>query len=205
MVGPATVGSYQFEIRIERTRQLRLFDTHPRVSPDKVAEAFFRILNSAGSDDAEAFRTYVPDRHYQSWFLRMVRNIAPTGKALDEIEIARIGAREAVVLRPAVRHAIQRTLQLPDRPKSRDNVKYGVLRALDLDHGFLVLVEGGQQQRCRIRPNRIFDDVVGPFVNHRVRVTGAWSGRWFYADDITESDESGEAIQDDIQQRTVSA
>lgn len=190
LISPATIGSYRFELRLEAPTQLELFDPERTLSPDAVAREFFEVLREVTSDDPE-FKSHVNVPEYRDAFMKLIRALVPDGNELVEVEVARKRTGTAAVLRPEMREMIQRRVLADQAPADRDNVRYGVLRALHLDEGWLILVEDGREHRCRIERGRVLDDVVGPLVNRRVAVTGRWRGKVrprFEAMDIFEWD-----------------
>jgi hypothetical protein len=189
LVSPAAVGSYRFEIRVQSEDvQLAAFDDVPNVTPEEIGKGFFRILSATVDGGPDGLAATVGDPRYQSAFLRLVRGLAPTGKELDEIEVAPKEDKRIAVLRPELRRSITRHLDATRQKPKNETTRFGVLRALDLDAGTLVLRESGIEQSCKVKSG-LLDDVVGPLVNHRVRVLGETTGRTFY---VSEIDEAGD-------------
>ncbi|MGD9894842.1 MAG: hypothetical protein AB7U18_26465, partial [Dehalococcoidia bacterium] len=50
----------------------------------------------------------------------------------------------------------------------------GVIRAVHLNEGWIVLDEAPRERKCYIDQYEVFDDVVGPMMNQWVRVPGHW-------------------------------
>jgi len=183
------VGSYKFELRIESALQLQLFEATRERLADEISEQFYGILYEASSDSTPELAVRVNDLRYEETFLKLVRNLAPTGRHLSEIEILRTAGDQSTILRPEVRRSIQRRLDRGKKPSSHAPHRAGILRALDLDHHWLVLVANGVEQRTQIEQGRVLDDVVGPLVNRRVRAEGLWRGGHFYVTDLLEADD----------------
>ena len=81
----AAPGSYQFSVAIQEPKQLDFFRKDAR--PDLVARQFLEILKASASDDQEQLETVVPKPEYRNVFLKLCRNLAPTGKTFDSLEV----------------------------------------------------------------------------------------------------------------------
>jgi len=162
----------------------------------------FSILSALGSADLELFESEVEDERYQGVFLRMVRNLAPTGQEISEIEVSRKQDFDSVSLRSSSRSPLNKRIHATRSVRSRETQYEGVLRALDLDREWVILVENGKDVRLNMDPNKVFDDVVGPMVNCRVRVLGHLRRGLFYATDIVEVEDSEIEEQDFDEQTT---
>jgi hypothetical protein len=185
LVSPAGVGSHRFELRLQANLQLPLF---AESAANRIGREFFSILEIAST---EGELEIIADPNYRSTFLRMVRNLAPSGRDLAEIEVSRTRTADSAVLRPQVRRAIETRIRRERRARRAElpaeTERYGVLRALHLDEGWIVLVENGEEQKCWIGDEKVIDDVVGPLVNHHVEVVGHWRDlRHFVVEDIIE-------------------
>ncbi len=200
-----SAGSFQFELRLETPLQppLPSLVSDLSLTPERITETAFRILDIIASpstvpenrrQDArqqrltldkvdisastKQFEQEIPDDQYRETFLKLVRNLVPDGKHVGEIRISTIsgGGSASMVLTPELHKIIRRHLSRYIPEPERENVQVGVLRALHLDKGWIVLVSNGQEHMCYIQQHKVFDDVVGPFVNHRVRVPGQLTG-----------------------------
>ena len=188
MVSPATVGSYAFELRLEaRAVQLELFSRQP-VNAQVISAGFLSILDQVAREGPEGVKEQVPDEQYRTAFLRLVRNIAPTGRDLSEIVVKAKGRDVEVRLAPDSRRRIDRALQprKGDTGGSATTIHRGTLRGLDLDRRHLVLREDDREETLQIDPGASLDDLVGPLVNRRVEVHARRKGRWTYATDVME-------------------
>lgn len=193
MVGGFSAGSFQFEVRIAAPAQPRLplLEEERQLTPESVAESCFSIIETITNSTKSKLEDQVTDPQYREVFVKLVRSLLPDGKRVKEIEVRRIGAGSlaTAVLTPDVRRTVQQYLP-PKRPEEQARAPHiGVLRALDLDKGWIILAEAQQRTRLSIASDRIFDDVVGPLVNHRVRVEMEWSNqrRKFLVSDIVEA------------------
>ena len=132
-------------------------------------------------------------------FLKLVRNLLPDGKEIREIEILALNGIESLSLTRHSKGIIRQHLSPYMSVVEYEDVLTGILRALDLDNGWVELVESGKHHKCRIGENKVLDDVVGPFVNRRVRVPGRWTGsgarRRFVLNDILPDDDGSEEDQ----------
>lgn len=172
-------GSYQFAVRIREPAQTTLFpDARPRAA--EVSQTFLAILRSvAGGEPEETLPAVVPDPAYRDAFLKLARNLAPTGERYGQLEIrsGQDSSAESLVLVPRHREIINAVLR-KSRPRRKKDVSKtvrsieGVLRALDLDRDWLeVAVGNGDGKHVRItKTDEALDDVVGPMVNRRVVV-----------------------------------
>lgn len=140
---------------------------------------FFSVLRATVSSSDSDLATLVPDRGYREAFLSLSRNLAPTGKTFERLEIrdASAPAREPVSFEVASRRDLNSALKQLRPPKPRTpsesvvEVK-GTLRGLHLDQDWLEVVDADPLKPIRIHgAGDVLDDVVGPMVNHRVVVT----------------------------------
>jgi hypothetical protein len=168
----AAPGSYQFSVAIQETKQLDLFQEDPR--PDLVAHQFLEILRATSSEDTQQLETIVPKADYRNVFLRLSRNLAPTGKTFGSIEL-RAGAGDGpVALTPDARTAINRSIKKSRPVLSKDATEIedeivGTLRAVDLEKDFLDVVVDGQGVHI-VDLAEAMDDVIGPMINKPVKV-----------------------------------
>lgn len=171
----AAPGSYQFSVGIQEPKQLDFFKEDIR--PDLVATHFLEILRAASSEDQRELDNLVPTVEYRNAFLKLSRNLAPTGKAYNSIEF-RTATRDAnIALTPEARSVINQNIKInrpAEAPGSLSAVAeeiVGTLRAVDLDKDFLDVVVDGQPKRISGLGDTM-DDVIGPMVNKRVKVVG---------------------------------
>ncbi|MBI1895337.1 MAG: hypothetical protein HYS04_02200, partial [Acidobacteria bacterium] len=182
----AVPGSYQFSVAIQEKKQLELFSEDPR--PDLVAHQFLEILKATASEDAQQLESVVSKPEYRNVFLKLSRNLAPTGKTFGSIEL-RAGAGDTpVALTPDARTAINQTIKknrpvsVQDSNEVEDEV-VGTLRAVDLDKDSLDVVVNGQGTHI-VGLGDAMDDVIGPMVNKVVRVQVIRTGRAMRLRDI---------------------
>jgi hypothetical protein len=166
-------GSYQFAVSIQKPAQEEMFPTDDP-APEILTETFLSILRAAGEDPGDTFKAVVPKDDYRATFLKMARNLAPTGKVVGQIEIHGSGDSKPITLSSGSRKLISDTLRGSiDAPapevSDQETVLVGVLRALDLDHDWLEVSADGRHQRV-VGVGDVVDDLIGPMVNREVRV-----------------------------------
>jgi hypothetical protein len=167
-------GSYQFAVAVQKPAQAEMFPGDDP-EPELLTEKFLAILKSAAEDPDEGLKKEVQAEDYRVTFLKMTRNLAPTGKVFSSMEVRGAGDRSSVVLSPSSRKLITDTLKGPstpvdaqiDRPDSQ--LLTGVLRALDLDNDWLEVTVDGSPTRVKGVVETV-DDLIGPMVNHDVKV-----------------------------------
>jgi hypothetical protein len=166
-------ASYQFSVAIQKLRQPDLFgDTFPE--PTVLTETFLNILRNASEFPDEGLSAVVTKEDYRQTFLKMTRNLSPSGKAFSRLEIQGAGDRRPIVLSPETRRTISATLRGPERAtvpgqENEEITLSGVLRALDLDNDWLEVISNGTHYRV-VGVGETVDDVIGPMVNHDVIV-----------------------------------
>jgi hypothetical protein len=182
-------GSYQFAVAIQKPAQHEMFPAGDP-GPEVLTETFLSILRTAGEDPVEAFKSVVPKEEYRSTFLKMARNLAPTGKVVEKVEIRGTGDRTPIMLSSGSRKLISDSLRGP--PSGRQPAQAllgeeieltGILRALHLDDDWIeVTVSGGHQRVDGV--GDVVDDLIGPMVNRevRVRVRKGRRGRLLFVD-----------------------
>lgn len=172
-------GSYQFAVRVQEPPQTDLFALDkPLVA--EVASKFIDVMKAAVTDPEKELTEAVPDPEYRQAFLRLARNLAPTGKRYDQLDIvdAAAPATHAVTFSKDVRTEINAAIR-KERPQSlrdpRGTLKElrGLLRGLHLDQDWLELtVDPSTNEHVRIHDaGEVLDDVVGPMVNRQVIVS----------------------------------
>ena len=87
----APAGSYQFAVRMQEPEQGQLFEAdRPKV--ERVTTTFFSILRATINDPDVGLAVLVSDAEYRGAFVRLSRNLAPTGKTFDRLEVSDAGA-----------------------------------------------------------------------------------------------------------------
>jgi hypothetical protein len=166
----APPGSYQFAVAIQEPIQRDFFKEG--TPPQEVANTFLAVLKAAGAQDIEGLERIVPDASYRPSFLKLTRNLAPTGKSYARLTVRTADQSNGVVLLPENRAQINRSLResSTDVAQSDAEVVYnGILRAVDLDHDWIEVTVGHERIHVSGLKETI-DDVIGPMVNHPVVV-----------------------------------
>lgn len=169
-------GSYQFAVAVQKPQQLHLFPGDDP-EPEAVTEKFLAILQAASEDPDEGLTAIVPDKEYRETFLKMTRNLSPTGKVFDKMEIRGVGDRVPIVLSPSSRKEISETLrvnkaELPGEPA--EILISGILVGLQLERDWLEVTVDGKTRRIS-GVGETVDDLIGPMVNQSV-VVRAYEG-----------------------------
>jgi len=165
-------GSYQFSVAIQEPAQRDFFKA--TVDPDLIAERFLKVLRASAAGDAAQLELIVPDVDYRSTFLKLARNLAPTGKTFGQLEISSALGGDTVELRPENRKVISSEINRlkPKRaadPTTVEETLRGVLRAVNLDKDWIEVVSDVGTHHINGLAEAL-DDVIGPMVNRRVVV-----------------------------------
>jgi len=184
-------GSYLLTVRLVEPIQPYLFeDEAPDPGQSSAVSTsvvkMMRLLSSGTEEDVEEF---IPDESYRMAFTRLIRNIAPTKKGAEEVEVRRISGGDVAEKVSLVRDTRQKINDIlkttgDDEDTTAAELR-GVLRALHLDNNWieLALAPEGAHQRCETPPETL-DEVVGPMVNRSVVVFGRWKRRMGHKDKI---------------------
>jgi hypothetical protein len=186
----APAGSYQFAVRMQEPEQGQLFEAdRPKVG--HVTATFFSILKAATSNSESELAALVSDVEYRSAFISLSRNLAPTGKTFDRLEVSEAGspAGPPVTFGSGTRgelNAALRKMKPARAPAEADEpatIK-GILRAVHLDEDWLEVTTSQPQPHVRIEDaGDALDDVVGPMVNRNVVVSVLRRGsKYLYRD-----------------------
>ena len=176
----APPGSYQFAVRVQKPVQRNFFeDEMPQV--DQITNKFIEIINATSQGDQDQLERVIPDEEYRATFLKMTRNLAPTGKSFGKLEIKSTGDSdlESVVLIPDSREIINEVIKTPKNDfrkteeKEEDVRLVGVLRGLHLDKDWIELTvyKNDKEEHIKIsKTGEVVDDIIGSMVNRRVIV-----------------------------------
>jgi len=165
-------GSYQFAVAVQEPRQPDLFKKdEPR--PKEVADHFLAILRASVEAPEAELPELVPDADYRGTFLKLTRNLAPTGKRFGQLDIRSASETRILSLLPGTRatvsQAIRATRQSTTAEPEGERTIRGVLRALHLDEDWIEVTVDTEHMRID-RVGEAVDDVIGPMVNHPVLV-----------------------------------
>lgn len=164
-------GSYQFSVAIQKPIQQDFF--REEVVPERIAQHFLEIVGASSAEDTAGLEHLVPDESYRTTFLKLARNLAPTGKSFDRIELRASGEARPVGLDVVARTNINQQLrQKPSQPNADEvgpEELRGTLRAVHLDKDWLDVVVEGTSMHIEGLQDTV-DDVIGPMVNRSVVV-----------------------------------
>ena len=164
-------GSYQFSVAIQKPTQQDFFKEE--LEPERIAQHFLEIVSASSCDNTEELERLVPDENYRSTFLKLVRNLAPTGKSFDQIELRSSGESRPIALGVESRSIINQQLRsksaLPTKAEETPEELRGTLRAVHLDKDWLEIVVDGVSMHVEGLQDAV-DDVIGPMVNRSVIV-----------------------------------
>lgn len=164
-------GSYQFSVAIQKPIQADFFK--PDIEPEQIANHFLQIVSASSGGETAELKKLVPDEGYRDTFLKLTRNLAPSGNNFDRIELRASGETRPVAVGTEARSVINQQL----RAKSDQSVAIGdsqeelqgTLRALNLDKDWLDIVVGTKTLHV-VGLQDAVDDLIGPMVNRSVRV-----------------------------------
>ncbi|MGH8533035.1 MAG: hypothetical protein ACREV1_10020 [Gammaproteobacteria bacterium] len=164
-------GSYQFSVAIQKPAQPDFFK--PDIEPERIAQHFLEIVSASSGEDTSTLEKLVPDENYRSTFLKLARNLAPTGRTFNRIEFRASGETRPITLGVESRVNINQQLRKkPAFPTTADEVLEewrGTLRAVHLDKDWLEVVVDSVSVHVEGLQDAV-DDVIGPMVNRAVIV-----------------------------------
>jgi hypothetical protein len=188
----APAGSYQFAVRVQEPPQLDLWESE-RPKIDQITGTFLQILHASATDPDAELEALVPNKEYREAFISLSRNLAPTGRSFERLDVRDAGAPAVVVASFEVdtRKDLNAALRRSKPPKEsspsekRDTI-HGTLRALHLDHDWLeVATAEAPSVHLKIEEaGDVLDDVVGPMVNRIVNVSVLRRGKKLIYQDI---------------------
>lgn len=168
----AAPGSYQFAVAVQEPRQMDFLKAGEPTAK-QVADHFLLILRASAEAPEEDLPALVPDTDYRSTFLKLTRNLAPTGKRFGKLDVRSADETQTVSLLPSTRIAVGQAIRAgrPAAVEDRDEPQTlrGILRALHLDEDWLEVTVGDDHKRVD-GVGEAVDDVIGPMVNHPVVV-----------------------------------
>ena len=166
-------GSYQFAVAVQEQPFQPDYWKRDLPVAREVSDCFLRILHTGIDDPEEGLPEVVPDLEYRKTFLKLTRNLAPTGKVFDELEIHSADGSRAVRLDPEVRRKVGNVIRSRNKgaeqsTETRESLR-GILRAVHLDDDLLEVVAGDESYRVR-KVEEQMDDVIGAMINKPVIV-----------------------------------
>jgi hypothetical protein len=164
-------GSYQFSVAIQKPTQPDFFQKD--IEPERIAQHFLEIVSASSGDDTAALERIVPDETYRSTFLKLTRNLSPTGKTFDRIELRGSGEVRPVALgvesRSNINQQLRKKSALLLRTEAIPEELKGTLRAVHLDKDWIEVIVDGVPMHIDGLQDAV-DDVIGPMVNRAVIV-----------------------------------
>ena len=188
----APAGSYQFAVRVQQPAQMELWESQ-RPKIDQITGTFLQILHASATDPDVELEALVPDKQYREAFLNLSRNLAPTGRTFERLDVRDAGAPAVLVASFEVdtRKGLNAALRRSKPPKALSSSDApetirGTLRALHLDDDWLeVAAASDPSQHLTIEEaGDVLDDVVGPMVNRLVNVSVLRRGKKLIYQDI---------------------
>lgn len=165
-------GSFRFRVRLLRQAvQTEIFPAEERPAPDAIASTYLNVLKAASLPESAQLDEIVPQEDYREAFLQLVRSLAPDGKQVMWVEVGEAGATERPTQLSRHTAVSIRERLMASRPAEEQEVYEDILRALDLNHGWISLGEPEKIKLYVDKESPVLEDVVGPLVNRRVRVS----------------------------------
>jgi len=164
-------GSYQFSVAIQKPVQPDFFKDE--IEPERVAQHFLEIVSASAGQRPEELESIVSNEEYRRTFLKLARNLAPTGKKFESINFRSLEESSAISLNPESRANINLNLRRNQKisvqePTITEELK-GTLRAVHLDKDWLEVLSGTDTFHIEGVQETV-DDVIGPMVNRPVIV-----------------------------------
>jgi len=166
-------GSYRFSIKLAEPEPSLLpeSDSVSRSQADEIARETFNIIRSSINGDLPDLQAMQLPEGYLRALVRLVRNLAPDGKNIEQVTIRQQAAtlpRNTVHIRRESRLRLNTLLSKIDPAPEPDTVEFrGILRALDLDKSLIEIVNNHGRVKLSGKEAAL-DDVVGPMVNKAV-------------------------------------
>ncbi|SUS05265.1 conserved hypothetical protein [uncultured Defluviicoccus sp.] len=167
-------GSYQFAVAVQEPREPDMLrKDEPR--PTDIAEQLLNILRVSIEAPENKLPVLVPDADYRSTFLKLTRNLAPTGRRFKQLDVRLASETKPLSLFPKSRHVITEAIRatrpttLAEPGPEREKTLRGTLRALHLDDDWIELTVDGTSIHVT-QVGQAVDDVIGPLVNRPVVV-----------------------------------
>lgn len=182
----APAGSYQFAVAVQGPKQADFFKA--QLAPLDVTDKFLDIVQASASGSDDQLEKTVTDEDYRSAFVRLTKNLSPSGRNYERVRIYSYDNPKEINLNQDARiytsEYISSLHPATIESAKRDKL-VGTLRALDLDRDWLEVEVDGRHQRI-VGLQDTIDDVIGPLVNRRVSVTIDRVGRKLTFVDIEE-------------------
>lgn len=181
----APAGSYQFAIAVQGPQQADFFKE--QIRPQEVTDRFLDIVQASASGSDEQLEKIVRDEDYRKTFVKLTRNLSPTGRNIERVRIYSYDNPKEINLSQDARQYTNlyiAALETSLEDGTEDTIQ-GTLRALDLDRDWIEIDVDGRHQRI-IGLQDALDDVIGPMVNKAVEVSVYRRGKRLEFRDIVE-------------------
>ncbi len=183
-------SSYQFALVIEKKpQQIHLFGEKPaKLSSDEVSKILLKVLNQVSSDPETGLNELVPD-DYRSTILQISKNIAPSNDSFERIEFKSESDSKPVALTRLTYEEIGKVVSNKKRVifsedgKVETDTIVGNLRGVHIDKDWIELLVNGKNIRIH-QVGESADDIIGPMVNHDVKVKVIIKKDNYYFEDI---------------------
>ena len=164
-------GSYRFAVAVPEIGQPNMFAQSALTPHDLVSDTLAIVAAATMSPDSELTER-VQDEQYRGVFLRLARDLSPTGRRHELLELGLAREEPLISLdrhsRSELNAAIKRASDRPD-DSGREEVR-GILRAVDLEHDWLLVLRDYDEVKVW-GVGETVDDVIGPMINHPVIVS----------------------------------
>ena len=159
-------------MRVQRPSHLAFWPDE--TLPTSIGDRYIPQCFACSSEDPDGrLLDLVPDEGYRKTFLRMTRNLAPTGNTFGRVETRGNLALDEppVVLLPLARETINRSLRQRELQTDTHSIVqiHGVLRVVDLNRDWIE-VKSPEGSIKVTHMGDVVDDIIGPFVNHQIIV-----------------------------------
>lgn len=144
-------------------------------------------------DDIDSLRRRIPDENYFKNFVGLARKLAPDGKNVGTVGISgKVGSEsKEIVLKPQSGAKFGAPSDLSKGEEVERIEVSGVLKMADSDHknfGLIKVVQDdGTKTQFRVSPS-VMSDVVRPYFETRVLVTGYKKGKHYHYSDVQVAD-----------------
>ncbi|MFZ0130632.1 MAG: hypothetical protein WAL77_14540 [Candidatus Dormiibacterota bacterium] len=193
LMAEPTAGSFRFQVRFSTQPQQLDLSGAPTPVGD-VTGLFGSILEAAVQPEADALTEIVPDEGYRLVFLKLVRNLAPAGPAIDRIEVRPLGpvGASTILTRQTARTIGRYITKTSAIQQERERTIEGYLRAIHLNENWIgVGPKEGKLEKLGASHDLVEDTLSG-LIDKPVLVTMRRERRSWVVADVTETREADE-------------
>ena len=193
LIAEPTAGSFRFQVRFStHPQQLDLLASVP--ANGNLTSVFGSILEAATHPESTALTELVPDQDYRLVFLKLVRNLAPTGAAIDRIElrpVSPVGAATVLTSQTA-RSIAQSIIKASPKSKQPEQTVEGYLRAIHLNDNWIGVGPRQGPLRKLKASHDLVEDTLSGLIDRPVLVRMRRQGRAAVVIDVTERTDAAE-------------